>query len=200
MTTTRTVPIPGTDLSSDVHLPDDAHGVVVLVQDGGWRHRGTEVATITGALHERGLGTVVADLHPHADHAARFEVTHVVDGLLATLDWIADEAGGRPVGVLAEGIGAAAALTAAAQRPAAVAAVVCVAGHTELAREPLELVAVPVLLLVGDDRPEVAELNRRVAGGIAGRVEVRELGGDGRGADEVAAAAAGWFGEALPAG
>ena len=195
--TTHNVPIPDTDHDADVRIPDGADGVVVVVHDGEADWHGSEVQTIVDALHRTGFGTVVANLHPREDQARRFALTIVTDGLLSTVDWATSKLTERPVGLLVEGIGAAAALTVAATRPDSVAAIVCVGGHTELAREPMDLVGAPTLLLVGEADEPVLELNRQTARAVPGIAEVRLLSDTGRDAGEVATEAAAWFGREM---
>src|SRR5690606_32351736 len=65
-----------------------------------------------------------------------------------------------PLGLFGASTGAAAAIQAAAQRPGEVKAVVSRGGRPDLARDALERLSAPTLLIVGGHDDVVIELNR----------------------------------------
>jgi len=71
---------------------------------------------------------------------------------------------GFPVGLFGASTGAAAALSAAAQKPEEVKAVVSRGGRPDLAQESLPLVEAPTLLIVGGRDRQVIQLNREAMG------------------------------------
>jgi dienelactone hydrolase len=71
-----------------------------------------------------------------------------------------------PLGLFGAGTGAAAALVAAARRPAGVAAVVSRGGRPDLAGDALALVRAPTLLIVGGTDFGVIEFNEEAGNGL----------------------------------
>jgi len=89
-------------------------------------------------------------------------------------DWVAghEATAGLAAGLFGASTGAAAALVTAAQRPAAVAAVVSRGGRPDLAGEFLRSVRQPTLLIVGERDDIVIALNRRAATQLGGEVRI----------------------------
>ena len=93
----------------------------------------------------------------------RFDIRLLANRLVACVEWLARGArtSDLRIGCFGASTGAAAALVAAAVRPAMVAAVVSRGGRPDLAGPALSRVRAPVLLIVGGRDEEVLELNRR---------------------------------------
>jgi dienelactone hydrolase len=92
----------------------------------------------------------------------RFDIERLGHRVVAAVDW-ADthpDIRGLPVCCFGASTGAAAALTAAAERPDRVQAVVSRGGRPDLAGDALPLVRAPTLLIVGGADEPVIELNR----------------------------------------
>ncbi|MCT7356875.1 dienelactone hydrolase family protein, partial [Streptomyces sp. 15-116A] len=76
-------------------------------------------------------------------------------------------------------------------------------GRPDLAEEALELVAAPVLLIVGGSDESVLDLNRKAAGRLPVKHEIHVVPGathlfpEPGALQQVAEAAAGWFGDYL---
>lgn len=85
--------------------------------------------------------------------------------LTGALDWLWKQPAlaSLSVGLFGASTGAAAALSAAAERPEEIRAVVSRGGRPDLARQALPLVKAPTLLIVGELDPEVIRLNRLAA-------------------------------------
>jgi pimeloyl-ACP methyl ester carboxylesterase len=77
-----------------------------------------------------------------------------------------------PTGYFGASTGAAAALMAAAERPAAVGAVVSRGGRPDLAGAALPSVVAPTLLIVGGNDEPVIELNREAMAHMTTHVEL----------------------------
>ena len=93
----------------------------------------------------------------------RFDVQRLADRLVAAIDWLAHEASTSelPLGLFGASTGAAAALIAAAERPASVRCVVSRGGRPDLAGRAVELVRSPTRLIVGGADEVVLDLNRQ---------------------------------------
>ena len=101
--------------------------------------------------------------------ALRFDIELLSRRLVGAVDWL----GARPesrdlrIGIFGASTGAAAALNAAAERPARVAAVVSRGGRPDLAMAALPRVRAPTLLIVGGLDGPVIGMNRRAAAALA---------------------------------
>src|SRR5581483_6622915 len=91
----------------------------------------------------------------------RFDIGLLAARLVAAIDWLAaePETANLPLGLFGASTGAAAALVAAAARPARVGAVVSRGGRPDLAGEALPRVEAPTLLIVGGRDEQVLALN-----------------------------------------
>ncbi|GAA2366843.1 hypothetical protein Cme02nite_29600 [Catellatospora methionotrophica] len=162
------IPVNGAALAAHLAIPPKATGVVVFVHgSGSSRHspRNQYVATL---LRDAGLGTLLFDLLNEAEENDRGNVFDI--GLLAgrlgqVLAWLRarPEARGLPVGLFGASTGAAAALWAASNADADVAAVVSRGGRPDLAGGHLAAVRAPTLLIVGGLDHAVLDLNRHAA-------------------------------------
>jgi putative phosphoribosyl transferase len=146
-------------------LPAGAAGVVVFAHGSGssrHSHRNRYVASV---LHEAGLGTLLFDLltlDEELDRGNVFDVGLLADRLTAATGWLRSQPGaaGLPAGYFGASTGAAAALLAAAEPGADIAAVVSRGGRPDLAGPRLRLVRAPTLLIVGGNDQVVLGLNR----------------------------------------
>jgi putative phosphoribosyl transferase len=152
-------------LPGQLTVPDPTTGIVVFAHgSGSGRHspRNHYVATV---LNQAGLGTLLFDLLTRAeemDRANVFDIGLLTRRLAGATGWLRDYPGaaGLPVGYFGASTGAAAALLAAAEPAADIAAVVCRGGRPDLARPRLGFVRAPTLLIVGSEDEAVLGLNR----------------------------------------
>jgi len=167
-------------IEGDLVVPDGARGVVVFAHGSGSSRHSARNKRVASALQDAGLGTLLFDLLTAAEEivdertrALRFDIALLGERLVAVTDALADEARARdlPVGYFGASTGAAAALVAAAARPA-VRAVVSRGGRPDLAGEALPTVAAPVLLIVGSLDREVLALNREAQARLGGPSEL----------------------------
>ena len=153
-------------LGGHLTLPEDAIGVVVFAHgSGSGRHspRNRYVATV---LNEEGLATLLFDLltvEEEADRANVFDISMLARRLVDVTNWLRAEIdlAHLPVGYFGASTGAGAALWAAAEPDADIAAVVSRGGRPDLAGPRLAEVAAPTLLIVGGDDDVVLDLNRQ---------------------------------------
>jgi len=152
-------------LPGELVLPPEPIGVVAFAHGSGSSRLSPRNLFVARVLHDHHLGTLVFDLLTEAEADDRGNVFNI--GLLgarieAALDWLALRSGvsGLRVGLFGASTGAAAALRAAADRPAQVAAVVSRGGRPDLAGDRLTRVSSPTLLIVGGLDTEVLRLNR----------------------------------------
>jgi len=162
--------IAGVALNGDLSLPLDAHGFVLFAHGSGSSRRSSRNRAVAEVLQRAHLGTLLLDLLTEREELVdvttaefRFDIPLLADRVVAALDW-ADEdprTSTLSLGVFGASTGAAAALIAAATRPAIVRAVVSRGGRPDLAEAALDVVTAPTLLIVGGRDDMVIELNRQ---------------------------------------
>jgi len=208
MTTATLFPTAGTELEGDLTLPPGAHGIVLFAHGSGSSRHSPRNRQVAAELTRRGLGTLLVDLLTHAEEVddartrdLRFDIGLLADRLIGLVDWLAEhpETRSLPVGLFGASTGAAAALVAAAARPADVHAVVSRGGRPDLAGPALVQVAAPTLLIVGERDLPVLELNDQARAAMTVAAELRVVPGathlfEEPGALEIVAEEAGtWF-------
>jgi len=152
-------------LGGHLTIPEEPRGMVVFAHgSGSSRHspRNRYVATV---LHRAGLGTLLFDLltpDEELDRANVFDIELLAGRLRDATSWVRarPDTEGLQVGYFGASTGAAAALWAAAEPGADIAAVVSRGGRPDLARPRLDAVRAPTLLIVGGEDRAVADLNR----------------------------------------
>jgi len=205
----------GGELRGDLNVPGTATGLVVFAHGSGSSRLSPRNRQVAAALQEGGLGTFLFDLLTVTEEVEddrtgsyRFNIELLGSRLVLVLDWLRgqESCAGLQFGCFGASTGAAAAVLAAAARPAAVHAVVSRGGRPDLAGRTLAEVRAPTLLIVGGDDHPVLELNRWAAERLGGPAEVAVVPGathlfEEPGAlDRVASLALGWFRRYLATG
>jgi putative phosphoribosyl transferase len=156
----------GVRLAGDLRLPDGARNVVMFAHGAGSSRHSPRNRAVADVLTEAGLGTLLFDLLTPREELDRdnvFDIGLLARRLTGATGWLRRLPGGEAFSISYFGAstGAAAALTAAADASAEIAAVVSRGGRPDLAWERLAEVRAPTLLIVGGADPMVLELNRR---------------------------------------
>ncbi|QHF95527.1 hydrolase [Streptomyces sp. NHF165] len=198
----------GALLTGDLELPPGARGCVLFAHGSGSSRFSPRNRAVARTLREAGLGTLLLDLLTEDEERAdartgrhRFDIPLLGRRLVAAVDMLVHDArtAAVPVGLFGASTGAAAALTAAAERPEEVRAIVSRGGRPDLAGDALPRVRAPVLLIVGGDDQQVLRLNEAAAARLTAGHRLHLVPGathlfEEPGALEaVAAEAAGWF-------
>jgi dienelactone hydrolase len=177
------IPVAGVVLDADIALPEQARGLVLFAHGSGSSRHSPRNRYVARQLQDAGLATVLADLLTPEEERVdvrtgehRFDIGLLAARVAALTDWLTDQerTAALGIGLFGASTGAAAALIAAAVRPARVQAVVSRGGRPDLAGDALHQVRQPTLLIVGERDPVVIELNRAAAerlGGVA-RIEI----------------------------
>ncbi|MET9860523.1 alpha/beta family hydrolase [Streptomyces smyrnaeus] len=162
----------GAVLIGDLQVPDRVTGAVLFAHGSGSSRFSPRNRAVAAALREEGLATLLLDLLTEGEEEIdaataehRFDIPLLGRRLVAAVDELTRHRGtsGLPVGLFGASTGAAAALTAAAQRPGTVYAVVSRGGRPDLAGDALPEVLAPVLLIVGGNDHQVLRLNEAAA-------------------------------------
>jgi len=147
-------------------VPEDAEGLVIFAHGSGSGRLSPRNNQVAVALREAGLATLLLDLltsDEERDRANVFDIPLLASRLSFAADWslAAPETAHLPIGYFGASTGAAAALWAAAEPGAGIAAVVSRGGRPDLARPRLAAVTAPTLLIVGGRDEVVLDLNQR---------------------------------------
>lgn len=189
-------------------VPPAAKGLVIFAHGSGSSRFSSRNVAVADALNRAGLATLLFDLLTAEENeidlrtrALRFDIALLTRRVVGAVDWAGGQAelASLRIGLFGASTGAAAALGAAAERPAQVAAVVSRGGRPDLAGDALAQVATPTLLIVGGWDTEVIELNRLAASRISATHEVQivphatHLFEEPGTLDQAAALASDWF-------
>jgi putative phosphoribosyl transferase len=191
-------------LGATLHVPTQPAGFVVFAHGSGSSRRSPRNRFVAEVLDEAGLGTLLLDLllpHEEADRANVFDIPLLGGRLVSAVRWLRarPDAAGRPIGYFGASTGAGAALWAAAEPDAGIAAVVSRGGRPDLAGDRLELVRAPTLLIVGGADTQVLELNRMARARLSGPSELSVVPGathlfeEAGALEQVAELARDWF-------
>jgi putative phosphoribosyl transferase len=202
---TMEVRIPPNDLPGTLILPAQPQAVVAFAHGSGSGRFSPRNRQVAARLHEEGLGTLLLDLLTEQEAEDRrnvFDIPLLAQRLAEAIDFLRGHTQTRalPIGLFGASTGAAAALVAAAQRPAEISAVVSRGGRPDLAGDHLPSVRAPTLLIVGGADTEVLMLNRAAARKMTGTCELEivphatHLFEESGTLEQVAELAARWFG------
>jgi len=164
------------ELAGHLTVPEVLRGMVVFAHGSGSSRHSPRNRFVASALNASGLGTLLFDLlspDEELDRTQVFDIPLLANRLGEVTKWLEaqPEAMGSKIGYFGASTGAAAALWAAAEPDASVAAIVSRGGRPDLASSVLHRVRAPTLLIVGERDKMVLDLNR----------EARELiGGESR--------------------
>lgn len=158
-----------TFLDGELAIPRNATGLVIFVHGSGSSRLSPRNRQVARALTEAGMATLLVDLLTAAEEAMdrrTGEYRFDIDRVARRLDHIIDRMKRSPetdeleIGLFGASTGAAAALIAAARRPAEISAVVSRGGRPDLADAALSEVRAPTLFIVGARDLDVLALNR----------------------------------------
>jgi putative phosphoribosyl transferase len=140
-------------LAGRLAVPRQAAGIVVLAHASATGRHSPRSRYLSVVFHQAGLATLLADLLTAAeqlDPAIVFDIGLLARRLAAVTQWVRAQPGvaGLPLGYLGTRTAAAAALRAAGEPGARVAAVVCRGGRPDLASARLASVRSPTLMIV----------------------------------------------------
>ena len=156
----------GEPLHGDLVVPERATGLVIFAHGSGSSRHSPRNRHVAEVLNQAGLATLLLDLLTPQEELNRrnvFDIELLAQRLIASSNWASTqpELAALPVGYFGASTGAAAALWAAADGGAGIAAIVSRGGRPDLAWPRLGEVTAPTLLIVGSRDPVVVDLNRQ---------------------------------------
>lgn len=157
-------------LEASLIMPEAAQGVVLFAHQHGSGRNSPRGRHVAKALERVRIATLLVDLFTDAERGDlsraqffRSNLDLIAERMGTVSQWLGNNprTAGRRVGYLGAGLGAGAALLAAAGFADAVSAIVSIAGRTEVAGPSLGLVRAPTLMIVGEDDPQTHFFNRQ---------------------------------------
>jgi putative phosphoribosyl transferase len=153
-------------LGGHLTLPESAVGIVVFAHGSGSSRHSPRNGYVAAVLNEVGIATLLFDLltvEEELDRANVFDISLLARRLVNVTSWLRSDPdmAHLPVAYFGASTGAGAALWAAAEPDADIAAVVSRGGRPDLAGPRLAEVAAPTLLIVGERDHVVLDLNRQ---------------------------------------
>lgn len=173
-------------LDGDLRIPPAATGLVIFAHGSGSSRFSTRNRQVAEALDRARFATLLLDLLTKDEEAIdaysrefRFDIPRLGHRMISATDWARRDARVRtlPIGYFGASTGAAAALIAAAERPAECRTVVSRGGRPDLAGTALAAVEAPTLLIVGGDDGPVIDLNREAMRQMRAQVKLEIVPG-----------------------
>jgi predicted phosphoribosyltransferase/pimeloyl-ACP methyl ester carboxylesterase len=163
-------------------VPLGARGLVLFAHGSGSSRLSSRNQYVAGLLQEAGIATLLFDLLTEPESQDRrnvFDIDLLAQRLQEAADWTRErpELVNLKLGYFGASTGAAAALIAAARRPADVGAVVSRGGRPDLAMQHLASVKAPTLLIVGGDDEPVIMMNREAHAALECEKELQIIPG-----------------------
>ncbi|ARO88463.1 hydrolase [Nitrosospira lacus] len=168
-TTALRIPAGGVLLSADLAIPAGAKAIIAFAHGSGSSRHSTRNRYVAETLNRYGFATLLADLLTEEEEVIdlrtrhlRFDIPMLAGRLVDIAAWLQSQAQTChfKIGWFGASTGAGAALIAAARRPENIMAVVSRGGRPDLAGDYLREVMAPVLLIVGENDPQVLDLNK----------------------------------------
>ena len=153
-------------LRGSLYRPAGCEGIVIFAHGSGSSRHSPRNRFVASVLHDAGLGTLLLDLLTPAEEVNRanvFDIALLAQRLGSATRWLEMQQDGwhGQIGYFGASTGAGAALWAAADPDARIAAVVSRGGRPDLAGARLGAVRAPTLLIVGGADTQVLALNRQ---------------------------------------
>lgn len=165
------IPIGANDaLGGTMTVPAHPRGIVLFAHGTGSSRFSPRNTFVARTLNNAGFATLLLDLLTRDEEKIdnrtrklRFDVNMLAERLIAATDWLTEEFDNLRIAYFGASTGAAAAITAAAERPDRIAAIVSRGGRPDLATSALPKITAPTLLIVGERDDHVIDLNREAA-------------------------------------
>lgn len=170
-------------LSGYVHIPENAHGMVLLAHGSSNNENERYNDDFAPLFHASGLATLSVDLIPQDEDELDRETRYFRDNvsvlsqrMIGVAAWLTEtpETQNYSIGYFGVGTVAAAALVAAAERPDLVHAIVSCAGRVELAHYALPNVLAPTLFIVGEQDNNAVTQNQQALAQLPENVAVQK--------------------------
>lgn len=162
------LPVLGVELDALLSIPDGARSLILFAQGRGSSRQNAVDTYLAIEYQHAGFATMLLDLYTPAeldedasDAHLRFRVSMLGQRLTGVTDWIVQNPTTRnmTIGIMAASTGGAASVITAVNRPEAISGLVCRSGRPDLAKDSLQYLQTPTLLIAGDNDPLLLAFN-----------------------------------------
>ncbi len=160
------IPINGITVEGVLRVPHNPRGIVLFAHGSGSGRHSVRNNFVAEILRKARVATLLFDLLTEEEdliYENRFNIELLTERLIVATKWARKQSGIKHLkfGFFGASTGAAAALKAAARIGSDIRAVVSRGGRPDLAIDEIAKVTSPALLIVGENDPQVIELNRQ---------------------------------------
>lgn len=162
---TVTIPVNNVSVEGILQIPHNPRGIVLFVHGSGSGRHSPRNNYIASVLRESRVASLLFDLLTEEEdliYESRFDIELLTRRIIAVTQWVKKQPKTKDLklGFFGASTGAAAALKAASRIGPDIRAVVSRGGRPDLAIDEIKDVKSPTLLIVGENDPEVIELNK----------------------------------------
>jgi pimeloyl-ACP methyl ester carboxylesterase len=198
------IPAGKTMIQAELRLPTGASGIIIFSQTGSSEEHQSRSRVVATHLEAAGLGTLIPGMftpQERSEHGVTYDLELLTHRLVLLTEWLLDRDlfGHYRLGYYGTGVGAAAALKAAASLGTSVGAIVCRGARSDLVMESLPYVEAPTLLIAGESDRSILDFNREALDRLPGDRRLAIIGGVAHNfsepakMQEAAALTSGWF-------
>lgn len=160
------IPINKVSLEGILSVPDNPRGIVLFAHGAGSSRLSPRNSYVAQVLTKANVATLLFDLLTEEEdliYQNRFNIELLTERLMAATLWVKKKPHLKDlkIGYFGASTGAAAALKAAARLGSKIRAIVSRGGRPDLAMDEIDKVKSPTLLIVGENDPQVIELNKQ---------------------------------------
>ena len=160
------ITINGVTVEGVLRIPHNPRGVVLFAHGSGSGRHSTRNNFVASILRRARIATLLFDLLTEEEdliYENRFNIELLTQRLMAATKWAIKQSEVKKlkVGYFGASTGSASALKAAARIGSDIRAVVSRGGRPDLALDEIDRVKSPTLLIVGENDPQVIELNKQ---------------------------------------
>lgn len=160
------IPINEVSVEGILRIPHNPRGLVLFVHGSGSGRHSPRNNFVASVLRRARVGSLLLDLLTEEEdliYENRFNIELLTQRLMAATKWVKaqPETKNLKLGYFGASTGAASALKVAARLGSDIGAIVSRGGRPDLAMDEIARVKSPTLLIVGENDPQVIELNRQ---------------------------------------
>ncbi|MDR9366990.1 MAG: dienelactone hydrolase family protein [Balneolaceae bacterium] len=199
-----TIPVGNNDLTATISKPDIAKGIVIFSHGLGSGRFSPRNVKIANRLQDAGFATLLCDLHDKQEvdsEGIEFNIQEMALRLEMIVLWLKNQTQYEMLhpALYGSSTGAAAAIKVASELNGVIKALVCRGGRIEFAREFIDKVSSPTLLIVGELDFHLLEVHRKIFNRLNAKKEMAIIPGathlfeEPKKLDEVAKISIEWF-------
>lgn len=199
-----TIPVGNHDLSATISKPDIAKGIVIFSHGLGSGRFSPRNVKIANRLQDAGFATLLCDLHDKQEFDSddiRFDLQKMALRLELIVMWLKNQTQYEMLhpALFGSSTGAAVAIKVASELDGVIKALVCRGGRVDLAREYINKVTAPTLLIVGELDFHLLEVHKKIFNQLNAQKELAIIPGashlfeEPKKLDKVAKISTEWF-------